>query len=285
MNKFPTTPQTISQCWKTGFNIYKNTFAKIWYLMIIITLSNLGIQKMLHVILNKYFWQNGSYLLIIFNLISSVVLFSVIVYFSSLVLYRVYQLSMVNNNSLRDSLGLVWSKYRSLFLGCVYCLLLLSISFIVTISISYLLILTPLNVSVRQILIAVMYVINFFFVAFLFFRIGLFFIPFILFDDCTAWLAIKKGWELSKGHVWRILLVIFSPTILLVVVYAIAILIFGLCGFGFTSGIIALAIIVVIMLMILTFFIAPWQYALLLTQFSELKIREKILYSKETVKE
>lgn len=238
MFTFATKQSSVTKLWCDGFIFYKDSFAKIWYVIVAMMLLAGLLNVVLALIPFKVAVQSGRFFHqdVILMIAIVVISFMVNVYCVGVIFHRMCGLGDGENLTLVKSMRLICGKYLTfcaVILAVVICIILGSIALVIPgIFLAYLL---------------------------------MFSLPLVICDDnVTAFQALKKSAKLVWGNWWRTFGVIF-PSIVLV--YGLP----SLTAFLLDSNKIWGTGIESILMILLI----PLMYAFILVQFNDLKLRRK----------
>lgn len=280
MIKFAKQPISITKAWKTGFSIYKKTFAKVWFLLLIgsiISVISFVTSSFLHRLdLHNHPFIHSQ----IFSITITVLLTLVSLYVFPLILYLIYQLVINIDVSFKNLCKIVLKKYGTLFLSLIYIVLIMLVVLlifcvvVIGIVLLFFLIKKVLPVFTAELASRIFWSGMMIFVLSVLGTILIVgaaivtTIPFILFENKSAWEAIKASWRLSKNNILRIIAVIFVPILVITIPFvAMSLMIVKL------SCIVFLFVFYILWGIVNGFLVYPLQLSLVLVQFNDLKLR------------
>jgi hypothetical protein len=246
MNIFPNTSSSIKDIYKATFELYKQSFTKIYWLSLIIALlATLGFifatvtsKNALHMSPAVLMYiTTGSLLVMLLN-----------AYFGSVLLHRMWILGTDQQQPLTFTFKFILSKY----------LRLLSMFIILSIA-SFLLM--SLFVAPGKLFIIILGIILMAFLFVMFFFVW----PLIILDDNKVFQAFKNSWQMGWKNCWRTVAVIF-PILFVGIIFTF--ILNEVLGGNFIGYII-------INIIFDTLFY-PLSYAFILMQYNDLKLRKGI---------
>jgi hypothetical protein len=241
MFEFSKNKLSITDIWAAGFDLYKQTVLKVWYLAfimmaVLLIVFNYAVQitkvdtDQAKASLTTINWSTPTIIAYIIGLLVTIFIISVI-------LHRIYNLAFNPNYRLVDSLRFVLSKFLIIF----SCMVLVYI----IVAAGLMLFIVP-GIFVGILLI--------------------FSLLFILFEN-AGWLsAIKQSVLLVWGNWWRTFAVILMPALLLLIIQNIVSVIIGM----------RLLWLNVLITSLVVSFVKPFFDAVVLVQFNDLKARTRI---------
>jgi len=244
MFKFDDNKLSVAEIWQSTFGLYKQTFSKVWYLVLIMMLIGS---------IPNFFLGQAKTPLITSGMVIFLILSGILgLYLSAIILHRIYNLITDPNFKLRDSLIYALSRYLIILAS------VLAIYFILLMSFAILLL--PIAVFPHQLAILLIGIWGIFaiFVVFLL----MFNIPYILFEE-EGWItALKSSFKLVWGNWWRTFAVFLAPFLILIIIQIL------------TQTLIkhVWANVAVTSLVMVLF--VPFLQSLILVQFKDLKLRQ-----------
>jgi len=239
MFTFATTQSSITKLWRDGFSFYKNTFTKIWYLTLAVTVTIWILQIAGAVIpttdLNLPFSQipkRDILILVVLTLVS----FLTHSYFIGLLYTRIYNLGKHKHVSLIKDMQVVRSRFFAL------CGIILLMACIV--------ILGMLALVIPGI-----------FMAYLF----MFSVPLVICENYSIWRALGTSAKLVWGNWWRTFWVMIPIAVFFYSVYGLDALLVD----KIYRGVIGIANIIFFTLF------GSLIYTFILVQFNDLQLRKK----------
>lgn len=294
MFKYADQPLSISKIWKSGFSLYKTTLTKIWYLALILEIIITGNLIIINSFFSKTALQTYPRITIALGIVALVVVLLIGVYFHQLPLHRIHQLATTPNEPLKNSFKIARQKYWIYALNITYffliCLAMIVASIIIVLSVflivSLLLLLIKifapafvtwlLNSKIPLITLVTIFALPLsillycaYIIAALSFAFNL---PLILFENSSAWSAIKTGLKLVWGKCWHILLGVFLPIFVISIPLTLSYFLWML----YPQNKVFLEIYFITSIIMGTFLLIPLYWSLILVQFNDLKLRKKI---------
>lgn len=288
MFQFATVPLSIPQIWRAGIKLYKATFNKIWYLLLIF----LGIAASGTIILRVLKFspqQQAPMSLMWYASIAVITLLTLVgLYMHLLLIARIYNLINAADEPLKIACKLAWKKYGRYILYLI-CVVLLIFAIVIAFGIVAAIIFLPFFllklfvpafaawlISAKQlaiiatIILAALIAMPFICMYAITFLVFIFGAPLILFEDQSAWSAIKMGFKLIWGKYWRVITGIYVPLQIILIIpltlYGITIL--------FPQQAMLHAIYDAVWIVMNSFLYAPIYAALILVQYRDLKLRQ-----------
>lgn len=294
MIKFSEQPLSITKIWQAGFGIYKATFAKVWYLLFAIGIMTSG-----SLLLPKTFSHNSVLLnhpLITsktFGLIALVMLMLVGLYLGLLLLHRIYRLIVAKDEPLKNSSKIVLKKYGTCILNLIYvmlifigimlvfCLVLAGIVLLFFLIKTFIPALAAWFIGAQKLMTWIgiaLLVIGFVCMFVITEAVLIATFPLILFENNSAWSAIKKSLQLAWGNVWRVVAGVYFPVSIIMLPFFIINLIISI---NYPQNAILSYSYYIAYIVIHAFLTVPLQQSLVLAQFNDLKLRRKIITAKK----
>lgn len=283
MFQFAKQPLSILKIWKAGFSLYKTTFTKIWFLALLIELIYAANQMIIELFFSKTAFHSNSLLITIFGIIILVFLIFIGIYFYLLPIHRMYYLTLPNE-PLQNSFQTINKKYWTCVLNLMYMVLtyLAFIALFIIVLVLFAFLSTFIKTLVPtlatwitsskllSVTLLVICAIPFIWLFSLIALAFLFNFPLILLANNDAWSAVKTGFKLIWGNLWRISLGIFVPLLIIII----PMIIYIVLTINLRNKMM-LDIYYIISIAIGSFALIPLQTALILVQFNDLKLRKK----------
>ena len=250
MFTFSCTPLSIVATIKSGFQLFRETFSKIWYWALLMTLIS-DIPNFLNMFMKET--QNNTVIGIIFftfGLIS----FLVSSFFSGFLFHRIYHLGIAPLSSEKASFNAAKEKWLRIVLAFIIAPLIWLPSLLIP-----LYVFTQIGMTAGFISLILP--------VFLGLLLGTLFIlcvPLIMLDNQTAWRSLKKSASLVWGHWWKTSIIFGSVFIpMMICILTMQAIIPSLFLFTLLAGAISMIIF-------------PLIDCLILVQFNNLKLIRKV---------
>jgi len=229
MFKFADQPQTISEVLIDSIDIYKQTFLRVWYWSAVIPILSALPVFILGSKDKAAALSGGQVVFMIFIML-------IAAFVISLLLHRIYLLVTKDNPDISESISLARNKWLTVFLAMLITGVLSFVGFM-------------------------FFIIPGVFLSILF----MFYMPYILFEGDGVVDSIKNSCKLVWGSWWFTFVVLFLPTLMLVVATSFFTLLMGKdVEYGST-----------IFDMVLVTIFTPFIQSVILVQFNNLKLQRK----------
>ena len=241
MFKFAGNKLMIGEIWHNGFALYKQTFAKVWFLVLIIMLVS-SVPSMLHI--DPHTLKAGHIGALVLLLIAILL---IALFLSATILDRIQNLVSDAHYHISASLRYVLSKYLILLVSVLaaYCVILFA--FVVFVLLSN--ILGTIALAIWA-LFAIFILISFMFA-----------VPLILFDHKGCIEALKASYKLVWGNWWRTFFILAVPMFIMFTAEALV------------QTLIKNLVVTNLLIAVIGLIVIPYVQSLILVQFNDLKLR------------
>lgn len=248
MFNFSLTPLPIFKAIGEGFKLFSHTFAKIWYWSFLFHIIN-SLPNLLLFFAGSNTFQTlprpyGVAYFFIF-----IIIFIIQVYGTIFLMHRIYILGAAPTQPTSDSFKTAKEKLLPAIVASVICFVGMMVLGLIA---------KVLNLSGPLIFLLFTPLVLFLLV------LLLFYLPLIIFDNLSGLDALEKSIRLVLGYWWETLLVVLTPSFISLLLIVFAFMIQPPNSLG-----------LILSMMVISSFIAPLTYSLLLTQYNNLRLLKK----------